>query len=163
MLATAKKALSAKKACETLGLSKDALYRKLKKLGWQSGKAKRSDAGTTAMDDQAISMLVSILNQGVRENGKRIMDITTAKSILVANGYDCLSTSQISRVLAKRNASVNALDKANTACANAQPRAEPCASSRPVILLAVLPTWQKKAKCSATPMTLSFMPTSPRT
>ena len=106
------KGIIREKACETLGLSKDALYRKLKKLGWQSGKAKRSDAGTTAMDDQAISMLVSILNQGVRENGKRIMDITTAKSILVANGYDCLSTSQISRVLAKRNASVNALDKA---------------------------------------------------
>ncbi|MCG9768654.1 hypothetical protein L1D59_08530 [Pseudoalteromonas piscicida] len=100
------------KACETLGLSKDALYRKLKKLGWQSGKAKRSDAGTTAMDDEALNMLVAILNQGVRDNGKRIMDVTTAKSILVANGYACLSTSQISRVLAKRNASVSALDRA---------------------------------------------------
>ncbi|MBQ4852867.1 DDE-type integrase/transposase/recombinase, partial [Pseudoalteromonas sp. MMG012] len=98
-------------ACKTLGLSKDALYRRLKSLGWESGKAKRSDAGTTAMDNEAINMLVSILNQGVRDNGKRIMDVTTAKSILVANGYQCLSTSQISRVLAKRNASVTALDK----------------------------------------------------
>ncbi|MCG9761768.1 hypothetical protein L1D50_22180, partial [Pseudoalteromonas sp. Isolate6] len=99
-------------ACKTLGLSKDALYRRLKSLGWQSGKAKRSDAGTTAMDDEALNMLVAILNQGVRDNGKRIMDVTTAKSILVANGYACLSTSQISRVLAKRNASVSALDRA---------------------------------------------------
>ncbi|WP_462171117.1 IS21 family transposase [Pseudoalteromonas xiamenensis] len=101
-----------KQACDTLGLSKDALYRRLKKLGWNSGKAKRSDAGTTSMQDDAIDMLVAILNQGVRDNGKRIMDITTAKSILVANGYNCLSTSQISRVLTKRNASVSALDKA---------------------------------------------------
>ncbi|MBD1584937.1 DDE-type integrase/transposase/recombinase, partial [Pseudoalteromonas sp. S16_S37] len=101
-----------KQACDTLGLSKDALYRRLKANGWTSGKAQRVDAGTTSMDEEAINMMVAILNQGVRDNGKRIMDITTAKSILVVNGYKCLSTSQISRVLSTRNAAVSALDRA---------------------------------------------------
>ncbi|MAD90284.1 MAG: hypothetical protein CMK64_11310 [Pseudoalteromonas sp.] len=106
------KGIILQQACETLGLSKDGLYRRLKKLGWNSGKTKRSDAGKTSMNEQTIDMLVAILNLGVRDNGKRIMDITTAKSILVANGHACLSTSQISRVLTKRNASVRALDRA---------------------------------------------------
>ncbi|MFX3880804.1 hypothetical protein ACJBT4_10165, partial [Streptococcus suis] len=57
-------------------------------------------------------MLVAILNQGVRENGKRVMNVTTARSMLIANGYECLSHSQICRVLAQRNASVNDLDRA---------------------------------------------------
>ncbi|MDK2598633.1 hypothetical protein [Pseudoalteromonas obscura] len=98
-------------ACQTLGLNKDAFYRQLKKCGWKSGKTKRSDAGTTSMDEATIDMLVAMLNQGVRDNGKRILDIGVAKSILVANGYTCLSDSQISRILTKRNASVTALDK----------------------------------------------------
>ncbi|WMO14349.1 hypothetical protein [Pseudoalteromonas piscicida] len=100
------------KACETLGLSKDALYRKLKKLGWQSGKAKRSDAGTTSMSDEAIEVMVSLLNQSVRANGKRTMHVPVAKSILAANGYESVSTSQISRVLARYHASIQMLDKA---------------------------------------------------
>ncbi|MCG7545573.1 hypothetical protein MHM93_15430 [Pseudoalteromonas sp. MM17-2] len=99
-------------ACDVLGMKKDALYRRLKKAGYTSGKAKRSDAGKTAMSDEAINMMVSILNQSVRENGKRVMNVPVAKSILEENGYRCLSTSQISRVLAARSASVTMLDKA---------------------------------------------------
>ncbi|MCF2910767.1 hypothetical protein L1285_20885 [Pseudoalteromonas sp. DL2-H2.2] len=98
-------------ACQTLSLSKDGFYRKLREQGWTSGKSKRADAGTTSMDDATIDMLIAILNQGLRENGKRIVDITVAKSILVANGHACLSDSQISRILARRNASIAALDR----------------------------------------------------
>lgn len=101
------------RACETLGFkNKDAFYRALKKTGWTSGKSKRTDAGTTEMTDDTLNMMVAILNQGVRENGKRVMDVTTARSILISNGYKCLSHSQICRVLAARNASVKQLDKA---------------------------------------------------
>ncbi|MBQ4851031.1 DDE-type integrase/transposase/recombinase, partial [Pseudoalteromonas sp. MMG012] len=99
-------------ACKTLGLSKDALYRRLKSLGWQSGKAKRSDAGSTSMSDESLEVMVSLLNQSVRANGKRTMHVPVAKSILAANGYDSVSPSQISRVLARHNASIHMLDKA---------------------------------------------------
>ncbi len=101
-----------KQACETLGLSKDALYRRLKQLGWTSGKCKRSDAGKTTMSEATIDTAIALLNLGMRDNGKRIMDVTLARSILVANGFDCVSHSQLCRILAKRNASVNDLDRA---------------------------------------------------
>ncbi|WP_259399627.1 MULTISPECIES: hypothetical protein [unclassified Pseudoalteromonas] len=107
-----KKSQIREQACNALGLSKDAFYRALKKAGFSSGKQRRSDAGTTALTDDTVNMLVAILNQGVRENGKRVMNVTTARSMLIANGYECLSHSQICRVLAQRNASVNDLDRA---------------------------------------------------
>jgi len=98
-------------ACDALGFNnKDAFYRALKKVGWKSGKAKRSDAGKTEMSEEAINLMVAILNQGVRENGKRVMDVTTARSILISNGHNCVSHSQVCRVLAARNASVRQLD-----------------------------------------------------
>ncbi|MDK1288522.1 hypothetical protein [Pseudoalteromonas umbrosa] len=98
------------KACETLGLSKDALYRRLRSLGWQSGKAKRSDAGSTSMSQESINMMVSLLSISKRANGKRTMNVPVASSILEANGYTTLSTSQISRVLAQYNANIRKLD-----------------------------------------------------
>ncbi|TMP27175.1 hypothetical protein CWB99_15775 [Pseudoalteromonas rubra] len=101
-----------KQACAALAVSKDAFYRRLKKAGFGSGKAKRRDAGTTAMSKEAIDLMVSILNLSVRENGKRVMNVPVAASILAENGYKCLSPSQISRVLAKRQASIKQLDKA---------------------------------------------------
>lgn len=101
------------RACDALGFdNKDVFYRALKKTGWKSGKAKRCDAGKTEMTDETINMLVAVLNQGVRENGKRVLDVTTARSILITNGHKCLSHSQVCRVLAARNASVKQLDKA---------------------------------------------------
>ncbi|NOU53133.1 transposase family protein [Pseudoalteromonas sp. JBTF-M23] len=97
-------------ACRTLGLSKDALYRRFKSLGWQSGKAKRSDAGSTSMDEDAVNIMVSLLSLSKRANGKRTMNVPVATSILAANGYDTLSPSQISRVLATYNANITKLD-----------------------------------------------------
>jgi hypothetical protein len=81
------------------GWSTDTLYRKLKDIGWDSGKAKRSDAGKTSVSEQALSMMEAMRMQSVRKNGKTTMHTPVAKSILSQNGHDInVSVSTINRL-----------------------------------------------------------------
>lgn len=96
-------------AMATFGVSKDKLYRELKKLGWQSGRKRRKDAGSTTIDEEAIAKGAAMLGIGRRANGKQVLEATTAHSILTANGYNVLSASSFQRVLRERSMSVNSL------------------------------------------------------
>lgn len=95
---------------QALCWSKDKFYRELKALGWHSGRKKRKDAGTTSLSDDTIEHAAALLATGVRANGKQIMELPNAASILSANGFtvDC-SNSTLRRVLRNRQASAKQL------------------------------------------------------
>lgn len=86
------------------GWSADTLYRKLKAIGWVSGKNKRSDAGKTSISEEALGMMEAMRMQSVRKNGKTTMHTPVAKSILSQNGHDInVSVSTINRLSRQRS------------------------------------------------------------
>jgi hypothetical protein len=95
---------------QSLCWSKDKFYRELKALGWNSGRKKRKDSGSTCLSDDTINHAAALLATGTRANGKQIMELPNAASILTANGFnvDC-STSTLRRVLRSRQASAKQL------------------------------------------------------
>lgn len=93
-----------------LGWSKDKFYRELEAIGWNSGRKRRRDAGTTCVAESTISQAAALLATGVRANGKQIMELPNAASILTANGHTLnASNSTLRRVLRQRQASARQL------------------------------------------------------
>ncbi len=64
------------------------LHRQLKNIGWTSGRKRRSDAGSTSMDQETLVELSAALKAGVRKNGKATMEIPNARALLAANGRE---------------------------------------------------------------------------
>ncbi|PCI62064.1 MAG: hypothetical protein COB35_04895 [Gammaproteobacteria bacterium] len=91
--------------------TKDKFYNQLKKVGWNAGRKKRCDAGTTSQDQAALDLLKAGLRTGVRANGKQIMETPNMASILVANGYKMKSNSTINRLLRQQQATAKQLAK----------------------------------------------------
>lgn len=90
-------------ACQAYGWSKDKLYRELKKIGWNSGRKRRADAGTTKCDEGSLGFVGALRQHSMRKNGKQIMFTPVAKSVAMANGYKMdASVSTINRQLSKR-------------------------------------------------------------
>lgn len=87
-------------------------YRELARHGWDSGRKPRADRGTTRQDEEALQMLASGLRQGVRANGKQMMETPTMRSVLVANGKEMLSNSRLNTLLRARNASAQQMAQA---------------------------------------------------
>lgn len=95
---------------QALCWSKDKFYRELKNLGWNSGRKLRKDAGRTCLAEDTINHAAALLATGTRANGKQIMELPNAASILTANGFDVdCSTSTLRRVLRNRQASAKQL------------------------------------------------------
>jgi hypothetical protein len=85
-----------------LGWSKDKVYRNLKKLGFDSGRKTRKDAGTTSQDIGALLTLAAVSKTSARANGKTLVETTDAISILSQNGHEYLSPSSVNRLLRER-------------------------------------------------------------
>lgn len=83
--------------------SHHTFYRELKKLGWTSGKQKRSDAGKTSQDEQSLLMLAAMAKTSARANGKTLMETPNAISVLSQNGFKFTSASNVNRLLRQRN------------------------------------------------------------
>ena len=90
------------RAMSDLGWSKDTVYRNLKKLGYDSGRKTRKDAGTTSQDETALLTLAAVSKTSARANGKTLVETTDAISILSQNGHEFLSTSSVNRLLRDR-------------------------------------------------------------
>lgn len=88
-------------ACDLLACSQQELYRKLKGVGWESGRKTRKDRGRTALSGDEAVELGALLMASVRANGKRTMSIKTACEIARANGLlgADISHEQVGRVL----------------------------------------------------------------
>ncbi|MBL3601599.1 MAG: hypothetical protein JMN25_17335 [gamma proteobacterium endosymbiont of Lamellibrachia anaximandri] len=91
------------------GWGPQKLYRELKKIGWSSGRKRRSDAGTTRQDEAALTALGATLRCGVRKNGKVTMEVPNSISMLSQNGHSfSVGKSQIRNLLRQRNLDIKA-------------------------------------------------------
>ncbi len=101
------------RVAEALGWSVHKVYEHLKKVGWSSGRKKRSDAGTTSVSDQLLNDLAAVVVTSIRANGKAIMDVPNARSMLQANGRDFgVSNGHLNRLLRKNQMNTTALKRA---------------------------------------------------
>ena len=88
---------------ERYGISVQTLHRHLAGVGWHSGRRRRSDAGSTSQDMDALTELAATLKLGVRKNGKATMHTPNARSMLAANGKTfAVSNSRINELLRRQ-------------------------------------------------------------
>lgn len=93
-----------KKDFRTLvGWSHQKLHRELKKVGYDTGRKRRADAGTTSQDTASLTALGAAIRLGVRKNGKATMETPNARALLAANGHRFnVSNGRINHLLRER-------------------------------------------------------------
>ena len=81
--------------------SADAVYRRLRQYGgWESGRAKRKDAGAQAIPEDTLKTIAGIYREGARQDGRRIMSLDLAVSIAEQSGHQVpVTVSQVGRYL----------------------------------------------------------------
>ncbi|MCL2608649.1 MAG: transposase [Treponema sp.] len=72
--------------CRSLGFSTAKAYRTLKENGWDSGRARRRDSGTTSVDMELLATLQTIQRQCLTKKGKATLPLNVARSILQERG-----------------------------------------------------------------------------
>lgn len=85
--AAARKAVVAD-MCQQFAFSVARAYRVLKENGWESGRAKRKDAGTTSLNEILLLAVAQMVKLGIRKNGKTTLPVNVARSILQSRGLD---------------------------------------------------------------------------
>jgi len=89
----AAKTASARKAvvddmCQRFAFSTAKAYKILNENGWTSKRKKRKDAGTSSISDEELKLIANMQKISKRKNGKVVMPVTVARSILEAQGID---------------------------------------------------------------------------
>lgn len=98
--------------CRLFAFSKQKAYAALKESGWHSGRKVRTDAGSSAADEETIRVIAAILQNSVRKNGKKTMSIENARAVLLQNGYDVpISSRRIGEILRSRTLSTESTSK----------------------------------------------------
>ena len=99
-----------REAAEHLGCSVSALYARLEReTGWNSGRRTRADKGVSAVSEEALLRLAAMQNEGRRENGKQVLWVPTAASILAGAGLALpVTTGHAARLLRTRKIGVAA-------------------------------------------------------
>lgn len=87
-----------------LGRSTNTVYGWLRDYaGYESGRKRRADAGTSRLDDKALELIAALRQEGHRQNGKQTMPLGVTMNILDGNGIDiAVSKSQVARLLRQR-------------------------------------------------------------
>lgn len=75
-----------KGAADKLGVSIQTVYRHLKKLGWSSGRKRRTDAGATLMSEQEAHAVARISAAGVNKRGQANIPVKEARLIAIEQG-----------------------------------------------------------------------------
>ena len=87
-------------------------YAVLKEAGWQSGRKRRTDAGTAGIDEKTLKLAASLLQNSVRKNGKKTMSVEIARAILIENGFTVqISNSRLKQLLKEATLSTEATAK----------------------------------------------------
>lgn len=86
------------------GRSKQTVWRWLGTFaGYQTGRKKRTDAGTTKLPEESLVFIAASKNLSVRANGKATKPTCVAMNIADANGLEVnVGASQINRILRRR-------------------------------------------------------------
>ena len=82
-------------------------YRLLAEHGWESGRARRKDAGATSVGRELLTAVGEMVRQCVRKNGKATLPVNMARSILEARGLDVpVGDSRLRELLRQNHLSV---------------------------------------------------------
>jgi len=73
-------------AMSWLGLSKETLYKRLKTVGWSSGRKLRADKGDSRVSEAEVKVVAGILRASQRQTGKELLPVGDAIDIALANG-----------------------------------------------------------------------------
>jgi transposase InsO family protein len=104
------------RVAEQLDWSPNRVYNALKKVGWSSGRKRRADAGQTSVTDQVLLDVATVLRASTRANGKVLMSVPNATSVLVTNGREIpVSNEHLGRLLRQRNMHAAALKQPSPA------------------------------------------------
>ena len=76
----------AQEAASFLGCSVGTVYRKLEKVGWDSGRKVRSDCGKLCVPAELALQVAGIIKTATRATGKKTLPITTTVGTLEDNG-----------------------------------------------------------------------------
>jgi hypothetical protein len=74
--------------CRMYSISDSKAYKALKEAGWESGRKRRKDAGTTSLDREKLKMVANMQKISKRKTGKVTMPVTVIRSILQSGGVD---------------------------------------------------------------------------
>jgi hypothetical protein len=90
---------------EALGVTYQTAYRKLTAAGAETGRKRRSDAGTSSMTLPELQLVAGVLMASRRDTGKTLLTIDDALAILAESGQlrTTLHPSQVSRLLRQHN------------------------------------------------------------
>ena len=93
--------------CTMYSISTAKAYKALKEAGWDSGRKRRKDAGTTGLDKEKLKMVANMRKISKRKNGKVTMPVTVIRSILQSDGIDVnVGDSRLRELLRKEHFSV---------------------------------------------------------
>lgn len=95
----------------TLGRTASTVYGWLREhAGYDAGRRRRADAGTSRLADDALDLLGAMRREGLRQNGKQTLPIGVAMNVADTNGHDItVSASQVARLLRRRHLDTAAL------------------------------------------------------
>jgi hypothetical protein len=100
--------------CKKFGFKKNKAYQLVKECGWDPGRKKRIDAGTSKASDENVRKISSMKRFGTRKNGKETVPTTIAYSIAMNNGIDLgVGLSRINQKLREQKLSSKSLKPAS--------------------------------------------------
>jgi hypothetical protein len=89
--------------CRMFAFSDSKAYKILKENGWESGRAKRKDAGASSVDKELLITLGGMVKQCIRKNGKATLPVNVARSILQSRGVEVPVSDSRLRELLRQN------------------------------------------------------------
>jgi hypothetical protein len=100
--------------CRMFAFSTATAYKALGEYGWESGRKKRKDAGTTSVDPQTLLTVAAMSRNGFRKNGKETMPVNVAVSVAAMNGMDPgVSNSRVRQLLRENELAARSLKAAS--------------------------------------------------
>jgi len=100
--ATARKAV-VNEMCQRFAFSTAKAYKILKENGYDSGRTKRKDAGSTSVNDELLTALGEMVKVCIRKNGKATLPVNVARSILEERGFNVPVSDSRLRELLRQN------------------------------------------------------------
>ncbi len=98
--------------CQKLGISTAKAYNLLKENGWESGRKKRRDAGSSSLSEIYRNAIAALVKNSLRKNGKKTMPVTVARSVLIQNGINIpVSNSRLCELLRESGVQLEELKK----------------------------------------------------
>jgi hypothetical protein len=93
--------------CQMFAFSAAKAYKVLEENGWDSGRARRKDAGASSAGAELLSAVGAMVKQCVRKNGKATLPVNVARSILEARGINVpVGDSRLRELLRQNHLSV---------------------------------------------------------